>query len=444
MTDPFLALRDKIRTISPVRIVGRVQRITDSVIEVSGLQHIAQLGDVVCIQSGKKTLEGEVLDVTRDAVLICPEDRPQQLRLNDLVQLIGPRKIAPSLSWIGRVVDANGQPIDGLGALSLGTARSIVAEPPSAVARRSFGAQLSTPYCVMNTFLPLARGQRVGLFAGSGVGKSTLLAGLACGVQADVNVIALIGERGREVNEFISDVLGPDGLAKSIVVVATSDQSAALRKRAAHTAMTIAEMLRDEGRNVLFLADSLTRFAEAHRQIALSAGEPAGPDGFPPSTAGHIMQLCERAGPGAGYQGDITAVFSVLVAGSDMDGPIADITRGVLDGHIVLERKIAERGRFPAIDLSRSVSRSVQHVLDQPQRDMLNYVRGLLGHYESSEVMIRAGLYSPGSDPLLDKAVRVWPDLDAFIGRADGQDIQGCFDDLAKVSEKGSTSLPAD
>jgi flagellum-specific ATP synthase len=285
---------------------------------------------------------------------------------------------------------------------------------------------------VFDTLLPLDRGQRIGLFAGSGVGKSSLLAKLARGVEADIVVIALIGERGRELREFTERVLGPDGMARSVVVTATSDQSPLVRRRCAWAAMAVAEHFRDKGLHVLLLADSITRFAEAHREVALAGGEDASLRGYPPSLAPAIMALAERAGPGPEGSGDITAVFSVLVAGSDMDEPVADILRGTIDGHVVLDRRIAERGRFPAIDLLRSVSRSLPEAATPEENILIAQTRRLLGTWDRAEMMIQAGLYARGSDPQIDLAVKVWPALDGFLAEdapADG--IGGSFRRLA-------------
>jgi len=291
---------------------------------------------------------------------------------------------------------------------------------------------LETGLAAFNTFLPIVKGQRIGLFAGSGVGKSTLLAKLARGVHADVVVIALVGERGREVREFVERVLGEDGMKRAVVVAATSDQSPMVRRRCGWAAMTVAEHFRDHGKHVLFLADSVTRFAEAHREIALASGEGGNLRGFPPSTAQQITTLCERAGPGANASGDITAVFSVLVAGSDMEEPVADILRGVLDGHVVLDRKIAERGRFPAIDLLRSVSRALPEAASDEENSLISKGRKMLGLYDRSEMMIQAGLYNIGSDENLDAAIEAWPKLDAFLTESENVDSNASFSRLAE------------
>jgi flagellum-specific ATP synthase len=283
------------------------------------------------------------------------------------------------------------------------------------------------------------RGQRIGLFAGSGVGKSTLLGKFARGIATDVVVIALIGERGRELREFVERVLGPQGMARAVVVAATSDQSALVRRRCAWAAMAVAEHFRDQGLHVLLLADSVTRFAEAHREVALAAGEAASLRGYPPSVAPAIMAWAERAGPGPANAGDITAVFSVLVAGSDMEETVADILRGVLDGHVVMDRKIAERGRYPAIDLLRSVSRSLPLAATAAENSEIAQARRLLGAYDKAELMIQAGLYSAGSDPLIDAAIQVWPALDAFLAEDAPEDgIPGSFRRLQAALTRAS------
>jgi flagellum-specific ATP synthase len=279
------------------------------------------------------------------------------------------------------------------------------------------GQRLSTGLALFNTILPIVKGQRIGLFAGSGVGKSNLLGRFARQIEADVVVVSLIGERGREVRQFVDQVLGEEGLARSVVVAATSDQSPLTRRRCAWSAMAVAEHFRDKGLSVLLLADSVTRFAEAHREVSVAAGEAPVLRGYPPSTAHMIMSLCERAGPGLESQGDITALFTVLVAGSDMDEPIADILRGVLDGHVVLDRDIAERGRFPSVDVLRSVSRSLPDCATQRENASVLSYRRILSTYEKNEMMVTSGLYNAGSDPSIDAAVKVWPDLDAFAAR---------------------------
>ena len=425
-------LRAEIADVGAVRPVGRVFEIGRGTIEVSGLSARAALGDRALIraQSGKK-IGAEVIALRRGAVTLLGDSAVEGVAIGDLVEVTGQAGIAPDSSWIGRIVDPFGRPLDGRPLLRGTEEHDLRAHPPAATLRGRLGARVETGMAVFNTLLPLVRGQRIGLFAGSGVGKSSLLAKFARGVSADVVVIALIGERGRELREFVERVLGPEGMARSVIVAATSDQSPLVRRRCAWAAMSVAEYFRDRGQHVLFLADSVTRFAEAHREVALAAGEPPSLRGYPPSTAHQIMSLAERSGPGPEGTGDITAVFSVLVAGSDMEEPVADILRGTLDGHVVLDRAIAERGRFPAIDLLRSVSRSLPEAASPPENELIASARKLLGAYDRAEMMIQAGLYTPGSDPLIDAAIRVWPALDAFIALDEPQDSFNSFRQLA-------------
>ena len=411
----FAALRAEVARAVPVAEVGRVVAAGRGLVRVAGLPGAA-LGERVRIGAGPC---GEIVALSSDGAEVLAEGAAEGIVLGAAVTRLGPASIAPHDGWIGRIVDAFGAPLDGRPLLRGGVARPLLGAPPPAAARRRLGARLDTGMAAFDTLLPLVRGQRIGLFAGSGVGKSMLLSALARGVEADVVVIALIGERGRELREFVEETLGPEGMARAVVVAATSEQPPLVRRRAAWAAMAAAEHFRDRGHHVLLLADSLTRFAEAHREVALAAGEGAALGGYPPSTAHHLMHLAERAGPGvgpgAGTGGDITAVFSVLVAGSDMEGPVADIVRGVLDGHVVLDRAIAERGRYPAIDLVRSVSRSLPGAASAAERALIDEARRLLGAHAQAEMMIRAGLYQAGSDPLLDRAVDRFAALDAFL-----------------------------
>lgn len=412
MTDVFAALRAEISRIPAVMPLGRVVRIEAGTVRVTGLETHLRLGDRVDL--GK--LGGEVIALAPESAVVMTDGAADGLAIGQRVTVSGSPGIAPHDGWIGRIVDPYGQPLDGRPLLQGPVMRPVRTEAPMAAGRKRLGARLSTGVAVFDTMLPLVRGQRIGLFAGSGVGKSSLLAKFARGVEADVVVIGLIGERGRELREFTERVLGPEGMARSVIVTATSDLSALARRRCAWTAMAVAEHFRDQGAHVLFLADSVTRFAEAHREVALAGGEPAALRGYPPSLGQAIMALAERAGTGPETVGDITAIFSVLVAGSDMEEPVADILRGVLDGHVVMDRRIAERGRFPAIDLLRSVSRSLPDAASEDENRLLVEVRKLLGAWDRAELMIQAGLYVKGTDAVIDRAMQIWPALDAFIG----------------------------
>lgn len=427
-----------------VRRVGRVAAVSGGRLRVTGLSDIAALGDRVTFpdRPAKRT-GGEIVELDEDAATVLPEAVPEGFSVGQTVLHEGPIRIAPDDSWIGRMIDPMGRPLDNRPIHSGLTPRPLMPDTANPAMRRPLGRRVGTGLAVFDTMLPIVRGQRVGLFAGSGVGKSTLLARLATGVEADVVVVALIGERGREVREFVERVLGPSGMARAVVVAATADQSPLLRRRCAYTAMTVAEHFRDAGKHVLLLADSVTRFAEAHREIALAAGESAAMRGFPPSTSQRIMALAERAGPGADDQADISAIFTVLVAGSDMEEPVADILRGVLDGHVVLDRKIAERGRFPAIDVSRSVSRSLPDAASPDENALLSEARSILGAYERSELMVRAGLYTRGHDPVLDRAIDVWPGLDAFFASNRSETVEASFDALKACLAPGDPAPTA-
>lgn len=411
--DRIEAIAARIRRLRVSRHFGRVAAIRAGVVEALGLNHVASVGDRVALLEG--TLSGEVIALDPQAALILPEGATDGLSIGASVELLFRPVIAPCDAWIGRIVDPLGRPLDGRPLRSGHEERRFRSPSPPAASRRRLGERLDTGLAVFDTLLPIVKGQRIGLFAGSGVGKSTLLSALARGVTADVVVIAMVGERGRELREFVETTLGPEGMARAVVVAATSDQSPLMRRRCAWAAMTVAEHFRDQGRHVLFLADSITRFAEAHREIALASGEASSHRGFPPSTSQMIMALAERSGPGPEGAGDITAIFSVLVAGSDMEEPVADILRGVLDGHVVLDRAIAERGRFPAVDVLRSVSRSLPHAASPAENALIGRARAALGLYAESELMIKAGLYAAGSDPRLDEAVRINPALDGFV-----------------------------
>lgn len=443
-------VRAEIGNLSAIRHVGRIERVDAEVLTVTGLGRYARLGDILKVTRGDgSVLHGEVVQLQRDTLTLMPDERTEGVSLGDRVVLRGPLRIAPDDGWIGRVIDPHGQPLDGKPILPGRVARGLRGDPPPPAKRRALGARLETATTVLNTLLPIVEGQRIGLFAGSGVGKSRLMGHLAARMQADVAVIALVGERGRELREFTDKILGPEGMKRAVVVAATSDRSALVRRRCAWTAMAVAEHFRDQGKHVLFLADSITRFAEAHREVAVASGELPALRGYPPSTAYQIMQLCERAGPGADPSGTITAVLSVLVAGSDMEEPVADILRGVLDGHIVMDRQIAERGRYPAIDLLRSVSRSLPEAATEEENKMIAEARHLLSAYARSEMMIQAGLYVQGSDPVLDQAIRAWPDLDAFLAEDEENGITNSFNRLqlilrrsAAAARSGSTPKP--
>ncbi|MFD2172956.1 FliI/YscN family ATPase [Rhodobacter lacus] len=427
-------LQAEIAEVGAVHPVGRVFEVGQGTILVSGLTTRATLGDRAQIHTrASGHFDAEVIALSRGGVTLLADGAVEGIAIGDRVEILGQAGIAPDDSWVGRIVDPFGRPLDGRPLLRGPVERNVRSAPPAAATRGRLGGRVETGLDVFNTLLPLVQGQRIGLFAGSGVGKSSLLAKFAKGVQADVVVIALIGERGRELREFVEKTMGPEGMARAVIVAATSDQSPLVRRRCGWAAMSVAEHFRDQGKHVLFLADSVTRFAEAHREVALAGGEPPSLRGYPPSTAHQIMSLAERSGPGPEGTGAITAVFSVLVAGSDMEEPVADILRGTLDGHVVLDRSIAERGRFPAIDLLRSVSRSLPDAANPAENALIAKARKLLGAYDRAEMMIQAGLYATGSDPVVDAAIRVWPALDAFIAQDAPDRVAASFSRLARA-----------
>ncbi|WP_373357011.1 FliI/YscN family ATPase [Pseudoroseicyclus sp. CXY001] len=420
------------------RPLGAITEIAGGRLIAGGLADKARLGDRVEILSPgiPAGIPAEVIRVSNGEVLLLAEGSTEGVGTGTPVRLCPPPSFAPDDSWIGRVVDPDGRPLDGRPLLPGTAERKLAAAPPAPAERRALGSRMATGFALFDTLLPLVRGQRVGLFAGSGVGKSTLLAGLARNIEAEVVVIGLVGERGRELRHFVEAVLGPEGMARSVVVAATSDRAPQVRRRCALAATAVAEHFRAEGCQVLLLLDSVTRFAEAHRELAVSSGESAGLRGFPPSTGGAIAALCERAGPGVEEEGDITAIYSVLVAGSDMEEPVADMLRGVLDGHVVLDRAIAERGRFPAVDVLRSVSRSLPDAASDAENLLIGEARARLGAYDRAELMIQAGLYAKGSDPEIDAAIATHQPLEAFFARK-GPDTAQHFAALGQALAAG-------
>jgi flagellum-specific ATP synthase len=325
--------------------------------------------------------------------------------------------VRPCQGWLGRVVDGMGEPIDGKGPLRLGPSPYPFRNaPPPAHSRQRVGGPLDLGVRALNTFVTCCRGQRMGIFSGSGVGKSILLSMLARNVAANVSVIGLVGERGREVQEFLQDDLGPDGLSRSVVVVSTSDQPALMRRQAGYLTLAVAECFRDEGLDVLVLMDSVTRFAMAQREIGLSGGEPPTAKGYTPTVFTELPRLLERAGPGT-ERGTITGIFSVLVDGDDHNEPVADAVRGILDGHIVMERSIAERGRYPAINILKSVSRTMPRAADPAFLPLINRARQVMATYSDMEELIRLGAYRPGSSPEVDEAIRLHQPLEDFLSQ---------------------------
>jgi flagellum-specific ATP synthase len=430
------ALAEQIDELDAAEIYGRVVGVRGLMIEVAGSLHAMSVGARVTIEAAGRLIPCEVVGFSGANALLMPFAPLEGVRrgCRAVVTSVA-AAVRPSGGWLGRVVNAMGEPIDGKGPLQLGPSPfAFRSSPPPAHARRRVGAPLDLGVRALNTFTTCCRGQRIGIFAGSGVGKSILLSMLARNVAADVSVIGLIGERGREVQEFLEDDLGPEGLARSIVVVATSDESPLMRRQAAWLTLAIAEFLRDSEHDVLCLIDSVTRFATAQREIGLSAGEPPTTKGFTPTVFAELPKLLERAGPGVG-KGSITGLFSVLVEGDDQTEPVADACRAILDGHIVLDRPIAERGRYPAIDILRSISRTMPQCNSADETRLVTAARGYLATYENMAELIRLGAYRAGSDTKVDEAIRYYPALDGFLaqGKDERADLAGGYSELATI-----------
>ncbi|MES2473232.1 MAG: flagellar protein export ATPase FliI [Pseudomonadota bacterium] len=420
------ALLKDIEGISTLTRFGRVARIEGLAVEVTGAQGAVSLGGQCRITIGNhKKIPCEVVGFRDGRALVMPLGPLDGISLGARADFEdSPVSIYPSRAWLGRVLNGFGEPMDGKGALPQGTVPyALKAPPPDAMRRGRVGRKLDLGIRALNAFATCCAGQRMGIFSGSGVGKSTLMSMLARNSDADAIVIGLIGERGREVKEFIEDDLGPEGLARSVVVAATSDEAPLVRRQAAYVAMTVAEQLRDQGLNVLLLMDSVTRFAMAQREIGLSAGEPPASKGYTPTVFAELPRLLERAGPGMEGGGSITGLFTVLVEGDDHNEPVADAVRGILDGHIVLERSIAERGRFPAINILKSVSRAMPGCNTETEQSLVLQARGPLTIYEDMAELIRLGAYRAGTNPEVDNAVRLYPQLEAFLAQGKNERV---------------------
>ena len=422
----FALLHERLRRADPYRTNGRVIEVIGLVIESLGPE--AEVGEVCVVGNARRAqLPAQVVGFRDGRTLLMPLGDMDGIRPGDEVVASGRTHTAPTgPAVLGRVLDGLGVPIDGGPPLGEGGARvarrSTLAAPPNPMLRAPIEVRLPLGVRALDTCVPCGRGQRLGIFAGSGVGKSTLLGMIARNTAAEVNVIALVGERGREVREFVERDLGPEGLARSVIVTATSDQSALCRVKCAETAMTIAESFRDEGRDVLLMMDSVTRFAMAQREIGLAIGEPPASRGYTPSVFAALPRLLERAG--TGETGSITALITVLVDGDDMNEPIADAVRGILDGHVVLDRRLAQRSHFPAIDVLQSVSRLAGAVATPEARAAAGRLREVLATYRAKEDLISIGAYARGSDPRVDYAIDSVHRLDAFLRQPPDQPEQ--------------------
>ena len=427
-----------IDSLPEVEVSGKVTSVKGLLVECSGIEQVLSVGSRCKIvgQHGHEVV-CEVVGFRDDRALLMPFRTTEGVGLG--AKVIAQQTVSsayPSEAWLGRVVNAMGEPLDGKGPLPIGpVAYPINNDPPPPHERTRVGGKMDLGVRVLNTFTTCCDGQRMGIFAGSGVGKSITMSMLARYSQADVNVIGLIGERSREVQEFIEDDLGEEGLARSVLVVATSSESALMRRQAAFMTMSVAEFFRDQNKHVLCLMDSVTRFAMAQREIGLSAGEPPTSKGYTPSVFAELPRLLERAGPGKKDQGSITGLFSVLVEGDDTNEPISDAVRGILDGHIHLSRDIAQRGRYPAVDVLKSVSRMLPDANREEENTLIQLARNIIRTYEDMAEMIRLGAYRKGSDPDVDSAMHFYPMIEDFIRQRKHEQstIDQGYDQLAEV-----------
>ena len=423
--------------VTGVQVFGRVAAVQGMLIEAGGVQRQISVGDRchVIARDGRR-IPCEAVGFRNGRALLMPFVPIDGVGLGCRTEVQDSEPVIyPETGWLGRVINAFGHAVDGLGALPMGDLPyPIRARPPPAHSRARVAGKIDLGVRAVNTFLTCCRGQRMGIFAGSGVGKSTLMSMMARNTSADVSVIGLIGERGREAREFIEDDLGPEGMKRSVVVVSTSDESPLMRRQAAYVTLSVAEFFRDQGLDVLCMMDSVTRFAMANREISLSAGEPPASKGYTPTVFAELPRLLERAGPGVG-KGSISGMFTVLVDADDHNEPIADAVRGILDGHVVLDRAIADRGRYPAINVLRSISRTMPGCNNGAENALVMRARRLLATYEDMAELIRLGAYRRGTDPAIDEAIHFNPMLEKFLGqeKSEATPLAECYAALAEI-----------
>ena len=418
---------------------GKVSGVQGLFVEVSGILSSLAIGDRCNIVNNRgEKVVSEIVSFKDGKILLMPYGSMDGIGINCLVEIVDAKPVIyPHPSWLGRIVNAFGEAIDGKGPLIKGNKPYFIkSSPPPAQFRDRVKGKVDLGIKAVNAFLTICKGQRMGIFAGSGVGKSTLMSMMARHTNSDISIIGLIGERGREAKEFVEDVLGEDGLKKSVLVLATSDESPLLRRQAAYVTMAIAEYFRDENKDVLCMMDSITRFAMAQREISLSVGEPPASKGYTPSVFAELPRLLERAGPGAG-KGSITGLFTVLVDGDDHNEPVADAVRSILDGHIVLDRSIAERNRYPAINILRSISRTMPDCDTEEEAALVAKARKYISSYEDMAELIRLGAYKKGSSREVDEAIFYYPMIEEFLSQKKGENfsLEECYALLAQILE---------
>ena len=461
-SDTLKVCTETVAACKPLLTSGRLTRVTGMVMEAVGLR--VPVGSTCIIELPNNLIEAEVVGFSGEKLFLMPE--------NDVQCLIPGARVIPAETanpsifarkppmprrrgsdlarhlpvgdmLLGRVMDGAGRPLDQLGPLAAGPSAPLQSRPVNPLGRAAIKQGLDVGVRAINSLLTVGRGQRMGLFAGSGVGKSVLLGMMARYTSADVIVVGLIGERGREVKEFITDILGKEGLVRSVVVAAPADTSPLMRMQGAAYATTIAEYFRDQGKNVLLIMDSLTRYAMAQREIGLAIGEPPATKGYPPSVFAKLPQLVERAGNGAEGGGSITAFYTVLTEGDDQQDPIADSARAILDGHIVLSRRLAEQGHYPAIDIEASISRAMNSLVTPQHFSMVQRFKQLYAHYQRNHDLISVGAYVHGNDPLLDQAIVLYPHMEQFLkqGIYEAEAYAGSLGKLAELFGTASPSI---
>jgi flagellum-specific ATP synthase len=431
---------DAVERADPIKYVGRVTKVLGILIESRGPQ--AVIGEVcqVIVPRLGKAAYAEVVGLREDAVQLMCYEGLEGIEVGCQVIATGEFLQVPvSDKLLGRVLDSMGRPSDGKGDIASSLRYPAVAKPPEALTRKRITRRVVTGVRSIDGLIPLGRGQRIGIFAGSGVGKSTIMGMIARNTDADVNVIALIGERGREVREFIESDLGREGLARSVVIVSTSDTPPLSRLRGAYVASAVAEYFRDQGKDVMLLFDSVTRFARAQREVGLASGEPPATRGYTPSVFDSLPKLLERSG--TSDKGSITGIYTILVDGDDMDEPISDTVRGILDGHIVLSRRLAQRYHYPAVDVLKSVSRLVGSVTGPVTRKVMGYVRKLMAVYEENEDMITIGAYVKGSNPAVDEAIAKREAVEEFLVQT-VEERAPIVDTMKKLSSIAGIGVP--
>ncbi|MDH5392541.1 MAG: flagellar protein export ATPase FliI [Gammaproteobacteria bacterium] len=404
-------------------VEGRLVRMVGLTLEAVGCQSEIGASCDIVTPNGHR-IEAEVVGFSDDKTFLMTMGESRGLIPNARVIPSGHTShVKVGYGLLGRVIDGRGEPLDGKGAIQYEADVSLVGKEINPLTREPIKQQLDVGVAAINAMLSVGRGQRMGLFAGTGVGKSVLLGMMTKYTNADITVVGLIGERGREVKEFVQDILGEEGMKRAVVVAAPSDAPPLIRLHGAMLATSIAEYFRDQGKQVLLLMDSLSRFAQAQREIGLSISEPPATKGYPPSVFSKLPQLVERAGNGDANQGSITAFYTVLTEGDDTNDPIADAARGILDGHIVLSRRLAEQGHFPAIDIEASVSRVMPSVVDLEHMQAMQAIKQLYSVYQQNRDLINVGAYQPGSDPLIDLSIRLHANINAFLKQAMNEQV---------------------